>query len=317
MNLLDSDLPQCILQHYGLIVRKLTLLQAVRHVTYHVETIDDQQFNLRICPAAPNTEQLLSDELLWLDHVSSQTNLQVPTPIRNYAGDFVTVTLSGSYYACVFRWIEGQSVTDVFTPQQLFNLGRTIAMLHACVRTFPSRADQSFRADFYYDARLIEEHRTWLAVPHPTRTLAQSTLVDAAIAYVLNAFADLGNDIAHFGIIHADIHVGNVLQKGTDIAIIDFEQLGWGYYGYDLAVLYTELAHMASNNLHNWDMVLAGYQAIAPLPFPNQAIFDAFRSAVYLSFLDWVYNTQHPIVWHEQSPQLPGVYATLESILST
>ena len=200
-------------------------------------------------------------------------------------------------------------------PAALYDLGHTIATLHRLARDFPLPAARPFRAGFYYDARLVIDHRTWLAQPHAARNAGQSAIVDAAITYVLDAFAHMANDPAHTGLLHADIHLGNLILAGDRVALIDFEQLGWGHFAYDLAVLYADLAYNAPDTAQHWPALLAGYQSVAPLPYDTAADFAALLAAVHLAFLDWVYNAESPAVWQQQSPRIPAVYAALTAIL--
>lgn len=310
----DPQLAHLVLHQYGLTLSRLELLNDVRHVTYHVHTVDGRHFSLRVCPAAPQTKDLLEDELLWLNYVAHHHQVRVPIPVQNRAGTFLTAVDHHSYLACLYIWLPGQPATGAVTLGVLYELGRAMATLHRLARCFPVPPARPFRPDFYYDSRLAQAHHTWLAIPHAARTAAQSAIVDAAIAFVLDAFTRLGTNPAHFGLIHADIHLGNVILHDTQVAIIDFEQLGWGYYGYDLAVLYTQLVPTSATE-HEWSQVLAGYQMIAPLPFSTADDFAPFLVAVHLAFLDWVYNAHHPAVWREQSPRIPAVYAALETVL--
>ena len=45
------------------------------------------------------------------------------------------------------------------------------------------------------------------------------------------------------------------------------------------------------------------------------ADFAALQAAVHLAFLDWLYNTDGPAVWQQQSPRIPAIYAALTAIL--
>lgn len=310
----DPALAHGALARYGLAPVRLDLLNNVRHVTYHVQTDDGRRYTLRITPASEQAARLLHDEVAWLDFVTSY-DVAVPAPIRNRAGALVTPVDPHPYLACLFTWLEGQPATTGLAPSALYDLGHTIATLHRASRAFPLPTDRPFRTGFTYDARLVVDHRTWLAQPHAARSAAQSAIVDTAITYAMDAFTHMANDPAHAGLIHADIHLGNLILAGDRVALIDFEQLGWGPFAYDLAVLHADLTYHAPATAQHWPALLAGYQSVAPLPYDTAADFAALLAAVHLAFLDWVYNAESPTVWQQQSPRIPAVYAALTAIL--
>ena len=45
------------------------------------------------------------------------------------------------------------------------------------------------------------------------------------------------------GLIHADLHLGNALFWRDDVRVIDFDDCGFGYWLYDIAVALWELRH--------------------------------------------------------------------------
>jgi Ser/Thr protein kinase RdoA (MazF antagonist) len=46
----------------------------------------------------------------------------------------------------------------------------------------------------------------------------------------------LGDGTDQFGLIHADLHLDNALFWRDDVRIIDFDDCGFGYWLYDIAV---------------------------------------------------------------------------------
>lgn len=150
----DPQLAHLVLHQYGLSLSHLELLNDVRHVTYHVHTVDGRHFSLRVCPAAPQTKDLLEDELLWLNYVAHHHQVRVPIPVQNRAGTFLTAVDHHQYLACLYIWLPGQPATGAVTLGVLYELGRAMATLHCLVRCFPVPPGRPFRPDFYYDSRL-------------------------------------------------------------------------------------------------------------------------------------------------------------------
>jgi Ser/Thr protein kinase RdoA (MazF antagonist) len=63
----------------------------------------------------------------------------------------------------------------------------------------------------------------------------------------------------HYGLIHADLHTGNIVTYNGQPSPIDFGRLGFGYYLYDLAAILLELYPAERQSL------LAGYERVRPL----------------------------------------------------
>ena len=92
-----------------------------------------------------------------------------------------------------------------------------------------------------------------------------------------------------FGLIHADLflgHEGNVLFSGGEARAIDFDDCGFGYWVYDLAV---PLCHWQAAAA--WpgirDALLTGYAQIRPLPEKQLAHLDLFMAARHVSENLW------------------------------
>lgn len=121
----------------------------------------------------------------------------------------------------------------------------------------------------------------------------------------------MGETGASYGLIHADLHFGNFLVQDGRVSVIDFDQLGWGHYGYDSAVMKVELANELGECGEQWDSLVAGYRQVTALPFTEEGDLAALTVGVHLAFLDWVYNTPNPTVREQMGPRLPGMYAAI------
>jgi Ser/Thr protein kinase RdoA (MazF antagonist) len=71
----------------------------------------------------------------------------------------------------------------------------------------------------------------WDLLPAPVR--AQFDEIARRMRAVM---ADLGSKPDAFGLIHADLHLENALFDGDAVRLIDFDDCGFGYWLYDIAV---------------------------------------------------------------------------------
>jgi Ser/Thr protein kinase RdoA (MazF antagonist) len=100
---------------------------------------------------------------------------------------------------------------------------------------------------------------------------------------------ELGQGREAFGLLHADLSVGqegNVLFAGGEARPIDFDDCGYGYWIYDLAVA---LAHwrLAESWPRIRDALLAGYHQVRVLPDEQLAYLELFMAARHVSEILW------------------------------
>ena len=89
---------------------------------------------------------------------------------------------------------------------------------------------------------------------------------------------ELGTGAEAWGLIHADLHLENVVFANGQARPIDFDDCGFGYWLYDIAVALWEL------RLHDhWSALyqafLDGYAQHRPVPHDQLLYLDAFIAA--------------------------------------
>jgi phosphotransferase family enzyme len=98
--------------------------------------------------------------------------------------------------------------------------------------------------------------------------------------------AHLGEGADSFGLIHADLHLGNALFWGDEVRVIDFDDCGFGYWLYDIAVSLWELRHR--NDYEQFRSALIdGYTRHRPLPPGDLAHLDDFIATRDVAFGLW------------------------------
>lgn len=310
----NTALLTAVLAAYGLGDAQTQLVQARRNHIYRVSDAAGKTYCLRLCPQSMEVQHDLADELRWLAFVAAQGQVAVPQPLPNRDGHLFTITptADGTLLSCLFPWLPGQPLSDNHNAAVARALGRSIAALHEASRQFAFPPDApAFRADYVYDQALLRDHHDWIALRRSELSDAQHAILKSAIAYALNAFDQLPRTPSTYGFIHADINDENILADGERVAIIDHEQLGRGFFAYDLARLRVALEVDPAMLAAVWPHVLAGYAAVTPLPFADDVALEPFVVAMRLAFLDWVYNTPNPDVRAEQWPKVEPTYAAL------
>ncbi len=304
----NQSLLQQVLGRYGLSTASAAPLRSYNNQVYRIESADNQRFSLRICGFPNMKRRSMEDEMRWLDFVAQGDLRLAPSPIANERGDFVTATATptGERLSCLFAWIEGSELRGAATPIQMHKIGQSAAALHNIAREFPfSDASSDFRSDYRYDQSLMVSHRSWIEEHRDAIGAEHVALLDRAIDSVVTEMDRLGTIRSNYGVIHADLDLGNVLVKDGEVAIMDFEQLGRGHFLYDLTVMWTELLEEPANFAPLWQSFVDGYREVAELPFSQPEELNPFIVAIQLNSLEWIYNADNPAVRVEYGPKLP------------
>ncbi len=91
----------------------------------------------------------------------------------------------------------------------------------------------------------------------------------------------------NFGLIHGDMHVGNVLFEDDHLNVIDFDDTSFAFYLYDFSAI---LAYEAPkpNYLEVRDGLFRGYESVRPLPPRTDELLPLFIQSRLAGVSDWV-----------------------------
>ena len=98
----------------------------------------------------------------------------------------------------------------------------------------------------------------------------------------------------HFGLIHADLRLANLLVDRGRTAIIDFDDCGFGWYLFDLATALSFLEERpdAPELVECW---LKGYRKVAGVPTEIEAEIPTLVMLRRLQLMGWVGYQYHHI----------------------
>ena len=99
-------------------------------------------------------------------------------------------------------------------------------------------------------------------------------------------------DRNNFGMIHADLHANNVLRNNGQLYVIDFDDAGFGWHAFDLAVaVYDQLDffHATPRFDLTSTALIAGYDSVRPgcnESFEQLPLFLLLRSLMLLKWIE-------------------------------
>ena len=298
---------------YGLEDARLRLLSRQHNTTFRVEARGGP-YVLRISRPQVHTAGTIDSEMAWLGALRCETDLGAPEPVRSRDGSFVV--LAGDVVvperrACVLlRWLDGRFADRRLGPAHLRRVGILEARLHEhAARWAPPPGFLRPRVDTLSDAGKIESMAPSAAAglvgDHPTREDADrglhlvDTLVSRGAAALFRRALEvvwvttrkLAEEPASFGLIHGDLHYENFLFHRGVVRAIDFDDCGWGFHLYDLAVTLWELEERPRYDELR-DALLAAYAQQRPLPRDHSIHLRALFVLRRMQMLMWALESR-------------------------
>lgn len=222
------------LQNYDLDWEQIRFNQLSDTCTFIIKTSKEGDFLLRIHAGISREE--IDSELVWLDALNEKMDITLPKGILNRNGSkTVKINLETGYfgYASLMRWVEGVEASGGLTEDQIYREGILLAKLHQESQNFeltsnfirPLWGEESFR---HAMTRLTQHYDRFLVD-------AEFQLYQSAAERILNWINKLSKNEESFGLIHGDLHQGNIVFHNGEPRPIDFGRCGFGYFLYDIA----------------------------------------------------------------------------------
>lgn len=241
-------------------------------------------------------------ELEWLSALSKDTHLEVPEPIKNKDGEFITQLSDRN--ALLFKWVDGEPVSQHMSVDIAAKIGELIAILHEHTRHYKPT---SFVGPVY-DANWLNGKTSWW------KTRASTDIGDEKFKELSPTVEGLAKHMntlqtsEYFGLIHSDLHFGNILVDDRKTNAIDFDGCALGFYAFDIALTEWEFTDY-DNSEELTKTFRQSYKYNSGQAISKDA--SLFRIATCVAFLEWVFTSPNPKVREEK---MGWVKSTLEDI---
>jgi Ser/Thr protein kinase RdoA (MazF antagonist) len=289
------------LAHWGLEAADLALHSQSENAVFRVVAPQGEVYALRVHRPGYHDREALESEHVFTSELA-RAGLSVPEAVSTREGQaYATVALPDSgdtRQVGLVKWIDGvvfaerlDASSDAADVARCFEeLGRLIAGFHTCTEKWTP--PPGFRRHAWDTDGLVGEKPFW------GRFWEIQTATDAERSRLLrirNAVRDglsglsRGPDV--YGMIHADLNANNVLVDGERLSVIDFDDAGFGWYVFDLAVaLYDRNDAFHRTNPHfeiARDALFEGYRSVRPLSAEQRGLLPLFLLARSLMLLRW------------------------------
>lgn len=259
------------LQQYDMVWENIQFIGLSDTVTYKIEGVSAGTYLLRIHSDRMSKEEIQS-ELVFLETLSRQDNLNVPVGVpscdRCYVLDVDTDEGYKRPYVTLMHWVQGEHLKEAATDHQAFQMGLLMGRLHQAAIQFDPPAGfvrpvwgvDSFNAKMsglerYYSRFLSSEG--W-------------DLYQMAAEKIRSDLSAMKPTKENYGMIHGDLHSGNIVFSDELPAPIDFGMCGYGYFLYDMAGALLEL----NPGLRN--AFIQGYESVRDVDSGNVRHLECF-----------------------------------------
>ncbi|WP_269542119.1 phosphotransferase enzyme family protein [Cerasicoccus fimbriatus] len=219
------------LDHWGLQEQGAELIRhGINHV-FAAQTTGGSPVIVRVSDGSARPRHELEAELMWLNWLI-KNDCVVTTPIASQRGELLETTINddGVYHISCFERFAGHS-PDPGNPAEwnddLFaKIGRSVGRIHRFTDQFQLPPDKERK--LWWDMRTHQFTEDTSAYDPATVEAMQAFLAD---------FKNRARAPRHFGLIHHDVHGGNLLIENGEVEIIDFDLACYGWRMTDFAVL--------------------------------------------------------------------------------
>ena len=231
----------------------------------------------------------IKSELDWITALRQQAVLHTPRPLPTGSGELIAgFDHAGATRQVVAFEFERGSEPDASGDlcSGFEQLGQLTARLHQHSREW-QRPPGFLRKTWNFDTTLgMRPHwGDWRDAPGLSATGMK--LLQRCVERLRDQLDAYGEDADRFGLIHADLRLANLLIDGERLAVIDFDDCGFGWYLYDFAaaISFIETSPQIPALQKAW---VAGYRSVCPLPADAENALPMFVMLRRILLTAWI-----------------------------
>lgn len=306
------------LKAYAIRVSDLRLINHGENTTYKVQTFDRKKYLLRVHREGYHTEKALEVEMAWLKSIKK---VAAPVPVRSRQKRYLVEIKQGharARYCSLLEWVDGKLLGGSISTAHYFALGKEIAKLHLSVSK-PLRAKAKQLRHYWNADGLIGSKPVFGPIDALFgATKMQQRQIDEARKRTYLALKRYERNFPDkMTLIHADLHVQNIVTCGAKHFMIDFDDCGYGFRVYDLVIPMISavgiLGSKRSEEIIKFkEALFKGYQEYLPLDEADYGAFEHLMRARRLLMLGWLMSrASNPKFKDRLKPAINRVLAQL------
>ncbi|MEG6508361.1 phosphotransferase enzyme family protein [Methyloligella sp. 2.7D] len=297
----------------------VSLLTISENATYLAEDeAKGRKIIFRVHRPDYHTEQEIRSELAWVSALREGGVVATPSPIPTQDGALLSSFLDDGQlrYIAAFEFMPGKEPDAEDDLVKWYGeLGEINARLHAHGRAW-ERPASFIRKTWNFDAMIGDKPLwgDWTEAPGLTpegRAILEKT--SALLRQQTNAY---GSGPDRFGLVHCDLRLANLLVEGDRLGVIDFDDCGFSWFGYDFAASVSFLEHepYVPELMAAW---VEGYREAASLSAEEEAALPMFVMLRRMQLTAWIgSHAETPTAQSMGVPYTEGSVALGEAYLS-
>lgn len=285
---------QQALEAWGLRAARRELVSVSENIVFRVDSDDGRSLVLRLHrPWYHSLDELIS-ERQWT-RALNDSGIAAPVPVPSLDGrDYVLVEANqsgGTRYAGMCQWVEGEMLYHAIATDDDFSghfrrLGGVAARIHNQASDWDPPSGFTRHS---LDADGLMGHSPFWGPfwASPALTAGDAARFEQLRETIHGRLSQLGSEPGSYSMIHADLHARNLVVDGDRLHVIDFDDAGFGWHIYELAVgLYSYQRHPRFSEITA--AVFEGYREIRPLDGESAALLPLFLLVRTLALIGWL-----------------------------
>lgn len=302
-----------VLEAFPIDAGDLALVSLAENVTFKVvDRRDGGAYVLRLHRPGYHTLEELVSERSWI-RALADAGIEVPSALPARDGrDYVPVTIPATgeqRFAGMLRWTNGRLLSDVLAETSedsvvenyFAQLGALTASMHDQASAW--QVPPGFRRHALDADGLMGDAPHWGPFwEHRSLSPGERSLLLDVRGRMHEKLTRLSRDPSAYSLIHADMHPGNILIDGERLTVIDFDDAGFGWHQYDIAVVLTYW-QTKPNAAEIERAFLHGYRTVRRLPEDAPTTIPMFRLIRWMASIGWFHQRpelKRPAVFEER-----------------
>jgi Ser/Thr protein kinase RdoA (MazF antagonist) len=224
---------------------------------------------LKILHSTSDSTAEIQARLDWMNYLH-HNGVNVPELIMSGQGQWIEQVKIGDYYGMAYAYtslpITPECQIDWHDPAMPIKLGEMMGRMHHLARTYHPQPSRPVLPQW--------QEGDWLKAPEQRLHPSQAAIV-AAILRLRQTISQFPQNPNNYGVIHDDLHTGNVFNVNGNLVVIDFDCCHTSWFAADLAsaLLFRtwirpekERQEVKDQAVHFLRGAIEGYQTQSDLP---------------------------------------------------
>jgi Ser/Thr protein kinase RdoA (MazF antagonist) len=245
-------------------------------------------YALRVYRPGWRSPEEIAGEMEWLRALGRETDLGPPRPARDIVTIPAATDLDADRLVALFTWVPGANLNLTGRPvedRHARSVGQVVAALHDHASTWAPPSGFA-RPNCRGIGMLGTGGEIETLLPH------ERERIEPLLRRCEEAIDRLDTAGSEFGLVHSDVHVGNVRFDGQRPRPIDFDDSCLRHHAFDLAVSVEAISHRP-RGAALVEALLEGYRAMRPLPARFEDELAHLRLARRLETILWISYFRH------------------------